>query len=120
MSSARQQRLIEQEMKKLVNGGDMKRGRPVNPESDRQKKLSNKTPGAKVGRPKMSEEQRLENEKARKENQQKEAQRVAEIAKQKLVAAGLWNTEANTVNEGVTKDQIKAILTAPEAVVETA
>lgn len=112
MDSERQKRLVEQEMKKLLHGGEMKRGRPVDPESDRQKKISNKTPGMKPGRPKMSEEQKAENERIRKENQKANAEKIAAIAREKLVSAGLWNTETNTVNEGVTKEQIKAAIAA--------
>lgn len=120
MNSARQQRLVDIEMKKMLNGGAVKRGRPTNPDSDRQKKLSNKTPGLKPGRPKMSEEQKAENERLRNEHKKAEAERIANVAREKLIAAGLWNSETNAVNEGVTKDQIKAVLTAPETTVEAA
>jgi hypothetical protein len=110
-NSARQQRLVAAEMKKLLGGGELKRGRPVNAESDRQKKLANKNPDAKPGRPKMSAEEKARNDEARKAHQKAEAERIATVAKEKLYNAGMLN-EDGTAKEGVTKEMISGVLSS--------
>jgi len=117
MNSNRQKRLIEYEMKRML-GKEPKRGRPANPESERQKKLANKTPGAKPGRPKMSDEERELNEKLRKQHIAEEKERIATAARTKMIEAGLWDFERNAVKEGVTPEQIKSALTTMVADVE--
>jgi hypothetical protein len=109
-NSDRQKRLLEMEMKKIMNGGVLHRGRPIDAGSDRQKRLATKDPNAKPGRPKMGEEAKALALAERKARQEANAKAVAEKAKATLIAAGLLN-EDGTKKEGVTAEQLSAALT---------
>jgi hypothetical protein len=108
-NSARQQRLVDREVKRLLAGGELKRGRPVNNTSERQKRLSSKDPNAKPGRPAMSEEQKAANAEARKKQQDEHKAKMIAATKEKLMNAGLLN-EDGTPKEGVTAEQIRSVL----------
>lgn len=84
--SARQQRLLDMEVKRQLNGGTLHRGRPSNPDSARQQRLSTKDPNAKPGRPRMSDDDKIKAENARKERATKAAAVLAEKAKEIIAA----------------------------------
>jgi hypothetical protein len=106
-NSPRQKRLIELEVKKLLGQG--KRGRPVDTGSDRQQRLAameeRKAANGGViqpGRPPMSEEDKKKAATERKKLQDARAKQVAEIAKAKLIEAGLMTKDGKLIEKPIT------------------
>ena len=94
--SARQKRLAEIEAKRIAAGGVLHRGRPVNPESDRQKHLATK------GESKTGKQGRPVNENS--ERQKKLAVRNAKIEALKAAALTKATVPAELVVETTTTE----------------
>lgn len=95
--SPRQKRLIEMEVKRQL--GLLKRGRPVEPNSDRQQRLADREAkgDAKPGRPPMTEEEKEKAKKEREKRQKSYAADAAEKAKQILIKKGLMDEKGNLI-----------------------
>lgn len=83
-----QKELLAKTIRKMQNGGEVRKGRAVDPESKRQKEIAAKNEKRaagllKKGRPAFTPEQKAEAEKA------KEAKRQAEIAQMEALASQL-------------------------------
>jgi hypothetical protein len=100
--SPRQKKLVELEVKRLMGLG--KRGRPVDMGSERQLRLAEREERAianggvvRQGRPPMTEEEKAAAKKIKDKELAKQKETIAAVAKQKLIAAGLWDEKNDTL-----------------------